>query len=698
MSNFSDRLRAIILVAFIIAGMLLCGVRLMKIQIVQGKEYLARSKTSSYGKQVINAARGEIVDVNGVQIVKNKAGFNIIIEKAFFPDELSEGNEIILRLAKLLDEDGVSRIESIPISKSVPYTYLPDRERDIAVMRDDEHLRLNVYATANDCIDEIIEKYEIAESYSIDEKRIIAGVRYEMMLRGFSVSNRYTFAEDVPMETVSKVKELSYALPGVDVSEEAIREYAQSDILVHSIGTIGPIYAEEYSVLKDEGYALNDSLGKSGIEKYMEEYLRGQNGTRTTEISGGKVTSVTDTVAAVPGNTVRLTVDSDFQREVQQILASHIEWSNEYAPEDKGRNAKAGAIVVLDVKTGAVKAMASYPSYDINDYISNYSEVANGENSPLLNRAIDGLYRPGSTFKTVVAAAALNEGIVTSSDTVDCTGKYHFYNDANPPGCTGVHGLISVSHAITVSCNIYFYDVGRRLGIEKIDEYASYFGLGEDLGLEIGGSAGWVSSPEIFTEYGQDWVAGQVLQTAIGQSETAVTPLQMAVQAATLANKGVRYKPYIIDSVYDYNQETLIKKTQPIVASKIPVTDESIFDDIEEGMIGAANFAPALTNYYYDDYTLTSLPGQTAIKTGTPQKTKIITNTAAIGYYPVDDPEIAFAFYVEEGEYSKYMIRQVIDAYYGYGIYADGYVEPQVDEYGNVIPAESDVSEETEQR
>lgn len=694
MSAKEERIRTIILVVFIIVAMALCGVRLMKIQIVNGKEYLAKSKSASTGTQLIKAARGEIVDVNGVQIVKNKAGFNVIIEAAFFPKDYQEGNEIILRTAKILMEDNVERIESIPISKTLPYVYLPDRERDIKIMRDEEHLRLNVYATATDCIDALIEKYEISDKYTTEEKRIIAGVRYEMLLRGFSVSNRYTFAEDVPVVTVSKIKELSYMLKGVDIAEEAVRVYAQSDILAHSIGTVGPIYAEEYAELKDEGYKLNDVLGKSGIEKFMENELRGKDGTRTTTISGGKVISVRNTEDAVPGNTVKLTVDSDFQRDVQDILKSHINWLNMYSTEDRGKNAYAGAIVVLDAKTGAVRALANYPTYDIYDYINDYSSVLGGEHQPLINRAIDGLYRPGSTFKTVTATAVLNEGIVSGKDTVNCTQVYTYYSDIAPT-CTGHHGLISVADALKVSCNIFFYDTGRQLGIERLDEYAAYYGLGENVGLEIGGSKGWVSSPEVFASYAMDWTPGQVLQTAIGQSETAVTPLQMAVQASTIANKGVRYKPFIIEGVYDYNLDNIVTQTEPVVVSQIPIKNDYTFEYVEEGMKRAAAYEKIFgVDYYYEDYLLTTLPETACIKTGTPQKSKDIVNSAVIGYYPAEDPEIAFACYIEEGEYSKLIVRQIIDAYYGYGPYSGG-KKPQYDENLKRIEEPEETTEET---
>lgn len=239
MSRVSGLVRTGVLIAMATASMAAAGIRLMKLQIVDGADYLEKSRQNTLGTQEIHAARGEIVDCKGIPIVQNKVGFNVIVERAFLPDDLQKENEIILMTAKLLEKDGEEWIENIPITKTYPYEYLPDRERDINVMLDNDHLRLNVYATAENCVDELIRRYEISDEYTREEKRIIAGVRYEMLCRNFSLSNRYTFAEDISMETVAKLKELSFRLPGVDIVEEAIREYAQGDIFAHGIGTVG---------------------------------------------------------------------------------------------------------------------------------------------------------------------------------------------------------------------------------------------------------------------------------------------------------------------------------------------------------------------------------------------------------------------------------------------------------------------------
>ncbi len=586
--------------------------------------------------------------------------------KAFFPSDSAEINRIILGIANILREDGVAWIDTLPITRERPYSYLEARDSDAIKLR--KNIELQHYATAEDCLIEMYRRYGIDESLSDDEKRIIAGVRYEMFLRSFSLSNRYTFAEDIPMDTVVRLKEAAYTLDGMDIVEEAIRVYAAGDVAPHLIGTVGAINADEYAENKANGYALNDVIGKSGIEKAMESKLRGTKGTRTLELLNGAVVSDMVTEEAIPGNTIKLTLDMNYQRKVQEILENHIVWlNNQTSYNKKGENADAGAIVVLDVKTGALLAAATAPTYDINDYLTDYASVINRENTPLVNRATNGLYRPGSTFKTVTATAALNEGFVNKSSTIFCGHKYTYWDDYKP-NCTGWHGSINVVTAIEKSCNIFFYEVGRLMGPYMIESYANQYGLGDDCYLETGGAKGKIATPETMLDANLEWQAGLVVQVAIGQSETAVTPLQMAVQASTIANKGVRYQPHLVDSVYTYNMEEVVSVTEPEITLTIPDKTGETFSLVTQGMKQAAAF----TQYgyptqkdYYTPYLLTDLPEAAAIKTGTPQVTSAEdTSSAFIGFYPADDPEIAFAGMVEHGEYSKFMIRQLIEAYY----------------------------------
>ena len=666
MRKFFERLRAAFFFIVILAAMGMCAVDLMKIQVVDGAEYLEKAKTTRQASQIITSPRGEIVDINGNEIVSNKTGFNVVIEKAFFPSDSAGINRIILGIANILKEDGVAWIDTLPITQTRPYSYLEARDSDAIKLR--KNIELQHYATAEDCLIELYKRYGIDESLGDEEKRIIAGVRYEMFLRSFSLSNRYTFAEDIPMDTVVRLKEAAYTLDGMDIVEEAIRVYTAGDVAPHLIGTVGAINAEEYSENKANGYALNDVIGKSGIEKAMESKLRGTKGTRTLELLNGAVVSDMVTEEAVPGNTIKLTLDMNYQRKVQEILENHILWlNNQTSYNKKGENANAGAIVVLDVKTGALLAAATAPTYDINDYLTDYASVINRENTPLVNRATNGLYRPGSTFKTVTATAALNEGFVNKSSMIFCGQKYTYWDDYKP-NCTGWHGSINVVTAIEKSCNIFFYEVGRLMGPYMIESYANQYGLGNDCYLETGGAKGKIATPETMQQVNQEWQAGLVVQVAIGQSETAVTPLQMAVQASTIANKGVRYQPHLVDSVYTYNMEDVVSVIEPEIMLTIPDKTGETFDLVTQGMKQAAAFAQygyPTQKDYYTPYLLTDLPEAAAIKTGTPQVTSAEdTSSAFIGFYHADDPEIAFSGMVEHGEYSKFMIRQLIEAYY----------------------------------
>lgn len=668
LTSAGDKIRFIILMSATLAVMSLGVIRLMKIQLVDGDSYLQQSVSSGTAHQIINAPRGEIADSSGNYLVSNKTGFNAVIEKAFFPSEDSEMNRIILKVASLLEEENEEWEDVLPISSDAPFEFLPERESDVARLR--KRIGVQVYGTAEECITAMERLYGIDPSLSPRERRVAAGIRYTMAMRDFSVSNRYTFAEDISMAAVVKLKELTYDLDGVNIVQEAVRVVNTGDVIPHLIGTVGAISAEEYEKLSGQGYALNDSLGKGGIEKAMESTLRGKKGVRTLEIRNGSVVKDEITEDAVPGNTIKLTVDSNYQRNVQTILENHIYWlQNQTSDKAKGTKADAGAIAVLDADTGALLAAATAPTYDLKEYLENYSAVANGENSPLLNRVTSGLYRPGSTFKTITATAALNEGIISPSDTVDCRKFYTYWEDWSP-SCLGFHGKLDTVGALRESCNIFFYDVGRITGIDIISNYASLFGLGEEMGLETGRGVktGYIANPDTFEARQQVWQAGNVIQAAIGQSDTYVTPLQMAGQALMIANRGVRYETYLVDSVYTYNMTSLVSKTQPVTAAVIEDKTGSTFRTVIDGMKEAAAFEPytypALKDYYTSSYLLSSLPFEAAIKTGTPQTTKSDTGSSFIGFYPADDPDIAFAGYIENGDYSKFMIKDIIEAYY----------------------------------
>lgn len=653
MRVFSDKLRTFIIISGVIASMTFASYQLMKIQIVDGEKNLEKQTYTYDAFQTIHSTRGEIVDNKNRPIVENKLGFNLIIEKAYFPNNNEKANQVIIETIKILKDYDFKWIESLPISQSEPYKFLKNKDDEVSKLK--SKIGVNIYATAENCIDKLIYDYKISDKYSKEEQRIIAGIRYEMLNRDFSVDNSFLLCQDINIEVVTKIKELGLYLPGVNVAEDAIRHYSIVDVIPHSIGTVGPIYAEEYEELKSRGYMLNDIVGKSGIEKAMENYLRGKNGTKKITFQNSEVLETEITEPAVPGNTIKLTVDSEFQRKIQGVLENFIVYLKEN-PGDKPqlKNVTSGAIVVTDVKTGAILAMATAPTYNMTDYVSNYSDILERPNQPLINRATDGIYRPGSTFKTITATAGLNEGAITPGSTFFCGQTYHYLDIT--VGCTGYHGNISVAKAIEVSCNIFFYELSQLLGINKLTEYASMYGLGKRTGIETGDSAGYIANPETFEKFEIPWTSGQLLQAAIGQSEVGVTPLQLAMVASTIANKGTRYKPFLVDSINSYLGEEIIK-TQPTVLESLPINYDYVYESINQGMVAASKNTPA------GEFSLNNLGYDVAIKTGTPESSRGV-DSVVIGYAPADNPQIAFSAIIEGGEYSKFIVRKILDAYF----------------------------------
>ena len=651
MKSVSDTIKSVVIVLLVICLGVLSSMKLIKLQIVEGDSAVNVPRYDSDAityKREVTPTRGEIIDYRGNVIIGNNSCTDIVLQYALFPKEYQEGNAILLRLYnELAAKDHVFE-EVLPITVTVPYEYT--QEDTSAVTK---RLNLNVYATAENCIDKLIADYEISDEYTQEEKRIIAGLRYAMIAKDFSYNNDFVLAKDVKKSTILKLKELSSVLKGVNAVESADREIMRGDILPHEIGMVGPIYAEEYDELKEKGYAMNDVVGKSGIEYAMETELRGQSGFEEVTILNGAIADIRTVEETVPGQTVKLTIDGAFQAEIQEALDSFLDRFGYYG----GNKVEKGAVTVLDAKTGAVLAMATAPTYNLRDFEENYDKLLEDPNSPMFNRCTWGQYLPGSTFKTITATAGLNEGVVDGYTCFDCRTKYEFYGGQFQ--CTGYHTAISSRRAIEVSCNVYFYEVSRLLGIDNITKYAELYGLGSPLGLETGDAGGFLCNPETFEERGQPWYIGYVIQAGIGNQDCGFTPLQLATVASTIGNRGVRYKPYLVDSLYTYGTKEMTSKTKPVVAEKIELNSDDVYDFIINGMIDASRNVPS-------PYSLTGYGFDVAIKTGTPQTDMndlSKQNSVFIGFAPADDPQIAFAGVIEGGEYSKYIVHDIIDAY-----------------------------------
>lgn len=649
------RMRVLVAAACIL--MLLYGLRLIFLQLVNGDDFKSQATNTTDYKFTVTAARGDIVDSRGERIATSVTGYNVVLNKLLMGDEDLDG--MLQKIVELLRANGESWNDTLLISQpdaAGNYTFTAEEgstrdQKALAAMKD--NLGLQQYATANDVMEKLVEDYDLT-SYPLSWQRTLGGIHYEMQLQAFSNVNNFIMAENVSEATVATIKEHSLSLPGVEIVETSTRSYEQSTVLPHVLGRVGKITAEKWKVtdengqttypLREKGYNMNDIIGISGLESAYEDELRGKDGVETiTRNSDGVIVDTALTTVPEPGHTVQLTIDSRFQKAVDKALAENIDMINRVY-NTGSMKAAAGAAVVLDVKDGSVLAASNYPSFDQNLYATQYSEYSADESLPLFNRALQGLYTPGSTFKPAVAIAALDTGLINRYSTVNCTRVYTYYKDYRPKCTQHGHGNgpIDVVNAIKWSCNIFFYDVGRRLTSDVYDAYAYKLGLGQRTGVEVSEATGHLT-----TKNDSNYMESLDIQAAIGQGNTVVTPVQLATYAATIANRGTRYRTHFVKAILDSNTGEVLQETQPEVMDVIEDKGET-FDLIQQGMIGVSQTISALANY---PYTI-------ACKTGTPQRSegyysgssyRHYTNTTMIAYGPTEDAQIAIGIVVEYG-------------------------------------------------
>lgn len=633
----SKLLRTVILVLLVVVVFVVYVLQLMQLQIVQGKQNKALAEQGTPIEQTVAAARGEILDRYGNPLAVNTTGYNVVLDKAFMPS--GRQNEIILNLTKLLAESGEEWIDKLPITPSLPFRFKEGYDTQITQLK--RYIDVQPSASVEDVLYWLVKRYKL-EDFSAKDQRTIAGIRYEMERRGFSYKVRYTFAENISISTVAKIKERGYILEGVDVAESSMRQYVSGNIAPHIIGSIGPIYEEEREELKKKGYALDDIVGKSGVELRFEDTLRGKAGSRRITMNdSGDVIDVVNRVEPTPGNTVVLTIDSALQQTALSSLERQIKYLQQTALEGEGREADSGSVVVIENKTGAVLVAANYPSYDMETYRKDYASLLNDPRKPLLNRAFQGTYAAGSCYKPSVALAGLAEGLIKPESTIDCQHTYTRFEDYRPT-CLGTHRAIDVRDALKVSCNIFFYELGWQLGIDRINQYSTQFGLGQPTGLELSESVGELSSPESKAKHDpvHEWTPGDVVQSAIGQLYNNFTPLQLANYAATIGNRGKRMNVHIVQSIESYTFDSTVSVTEPTVAQQVQAPPEA-FETVIEGMVRASRIGTASRNFA--DY-----PINIASKTGTPQ-TWEYPNSTFIAFAPAEDPQITVAVVIEKG-------------------------------------------------
>ena len=667
------RMAALIAVASVLIAVYV--LRLIFLQLVNGESFKAQATNTTDYNFTVTAARGDIVDSAGRRIAASTTSYNVVLSKLLMGDE--DLDTMLQKVVELLEAHGESWNDSLLIGEPdaaghYSFTAQADSTSDqkaLAAMKDS--LGLQQYATADDVMEKLVEDYKL-ENYSLHWQRVLGGIHYEMQQQAFSNVNNFVMAENVSETTVATIKENSLTLPGVEIVETSTRSYDEGDIIPHVLGRVGKITAEKWKVtdengqttypLREKGYNMNDMIGVSGLEAVYEDELRGRDGVETiTRSSDGVIVGTAMTTVPEPGHTVQLTIDSAFQQAVDKALAKNIEMINSTYNTGSSAKAAAGAVVVISTKDGSVLAASNYPSYDQNLFATQYSEYSADPGLPLLNRALQGLYTPGSTFKPAVAVAALDAGVINRFSTVYCNGVYTYY-DTYRPKCTrhGHSGNIDVITAIKWSCNIFFYDVGRRVTSDVYDAYAYKLGLGQRTGVEVSEALG-----RLTTKNDSNYTASLEVQAAIGQGNTVITPVQLATYAGTIANRGTRYRTHFVKSILDTNTGKVLQETQPEVMDVIEDRGDT-FDLVQQGMMGVAQTIPALASY---PYTI-------ACKTGSPQRSesyyagstrKHYTNATMIAYGPVEDPQIAIGIVVEyggAGTRTGQLVADIFDAYF----------------------------------
>ena len=677
------RMLLLIAVACVIMG--LYAMRQIFLQLVNGDDFKAKATNTTDYNFTVTAARGDIVDSAGRRIATTATSYNVVLNKLLMGDR--DLDAMLQQIVELLRENGESWNDTLLIGQpdaAGRYAFTDDDssasdQKQLADMK--ETLGLQQYATANDVMEMLVEKNEL-QGFSLEWQRVLAGIHYEMDRQAFSNVNNFVMAENVSAATVATIKEHSLQLPGVEIVETSARSYDQSDIIPAVLGRVGKITAEKWKVtdsngqvtypLREKGYNMNDVLGISGLESVYEDELRGKDGVETiTRNSDGVIVDTRLTTVPEPGHTVQLTIDSNFQRAVDKALAENIDMINRVYNTGTMK-AAAGAVVVLDVKDGSVMAASNYPSYDQNLYASNYSEYSSDPSLPLFNRALQGLYTPGSTFKPAVAVAALDSGLINQYSTVYCNGVYNYFKDYHPR-CTrhGHSGNIDVITAIKWSCNVFFYDVGRRLTSDVYDAYAYKLGLGQRTGVEVGEALG-----RLTTKNDSNYTASLDVQAAIGQGNTVVTPIQLATYAATLANNGTRYRTHFVKAILDTNTGEVLSETKPEVMDVIEGTGNT-FELVRQGMKQVPSTISG---------KISSYPVPIACKTGTPQRSetyasgKHYLNAMMVAYLPADDPQIAIGITIEYGGYGARTGDLVVDIANAYFALKDGSLAQQAEE------------------
>ncbi len=669
--NDNNKIRYNIVTIFIyIVGIILI-LQLFNLQIVHGQEYRETSNTRLTRESVLKAARGNILDSTGNKLVTSETSFSLELYKTKIEDSVL--NNTILKTINILKSNKDEYIDNLPIAVNpVRYT-LPEENLKSWKLS----LEIDENANAQEAFDSLKKKYNITNN---DEEAIkIMAVRYEITRTGYSNIKPVEIAKDISRQSAIQIREQSNDLPGMTIATGSKVKYTSGNLASHILGQVGPISEEELKG-KEDRYSLNDIVGKTGVEYIFEDYLKGTDGIKQIDMAvDGTVTEEYVTEEAVAGSDVVLTIDANLQKVAEEALKKNID-KIANGGFYKTSPANAGAVIVMNVKTGEVLAMASYPDYNPQLFIDGisqeqYDSYKEGKN--LVNRAISGVYSPGSIYKMVTATAGLETGAITTKTKINDTGVYPKFGN---PVCwywrsyRRGHGYLNVTQAIQKSCNYFFYETGYRAGIENIVKYAEYYGLGMKTGIELlGEEIGTISRPEIVEARGEVWTPGYTLSAAIGQGDNGFTPIQMARYISSLANGGNRVDVTLIKNIMKPDGTEVDKKElenyvnerlgyTPTEVEDLNIKEENI-DAILEGMKGVTeDGGTAYSTFAGFDIEVAGKTG--SAETGDPDKV----NGWFVGFAPFDDPEISVTVLIENagsGGFTAETARDIMAEYFG---------------------------------
>lgn len=659
-------------------------VALYKLQIIEGEANYNRSSELTNSERVVTAARGNIYDRYGRTLVSNEETYNLKIDtdKLFANDD---PNSVILELVHMVQGYGDEYTDDLPITMTPPFEYDPDMTAIQRTMLDAYYVRQEIdpNSTAVELMSYMRTRYNIDNSYSAEEMRIIAGVRYSINVRYAVPTADYIFVEDASMKLISSIMENK--LVGIEVERAYSRKYG-TEYAAHILGYTGLMTQEEYEKYSLLNYSTDAMVGKDGVEYAFENYLHGKDGkVIETRNFAGTVLATVYEEEPEPGNHVYLTIDSVLQEQTERILANGVSILKQNIAQKRAEGTARGdynvdlkdeitgaAAVVVNVKTGEPLAMASWPTYNVATILEDYQDLLEAENAPLFNRTLMGTYAPGSTFKPCTAIAALTMGIVNTEDKIKCEGVYTRYAaEGYAPECWIwnstkdhlTHPEENVTTAIRDSCNYYFYSIGNYLGVDDLGKFAANFGLGEYSGIELVEAKGNMSNQANHMDYaGTEWRIGDTLQAAIGQSDSVFTPIQMAEYCATVANSGTRYSASILKSIRNYDYSEKLYDREPTVMSTVESAEYN-WAAVHEGMWQVLNdyINEKNVNVWVD------CQWRVAGKTGTAQKGEGIQNDGIfMCYAPYKDPEVAIFVVVERGGAGadvQFIARHIMDAY-----------------------------------